>query len=127
MKDKPNKEEYGWRPSKHSVLDPGEWKKFNRRNQYDDDLKKWYMDHAVGKIKTLSNKSSLKVLESIPDEGSTVEDMIEATGFPQAQVSMNLMRLRHYGYVYYKSDGKYHIYERTGEVERVVEICKNFE
>ncbi|MBX9568957.1 MAG: metalloregulator ArsR/SmtB family transcription factor [Candidatus Obscuribacterales bacterium] len=70
-----------------------------------------------------SDRSRLSILLSMETESKTVNEIVEATGLSQPNVSNHLSCLRECGLVVSTAQGKYNIYQLSDTGVRQILVC----
>jgi DNA-binding transcriptional ArsR family regulator len=74
------------------------------------------------KFRILSEESRIKILQILQNKEKSVNEIVEESGFLQANVSKQLKILTQGGIVSFRTDGKQHIYSIADD--QVLRICK---
>lgn len=81
-----------------------------------------YFNILSSKFKVLSEESRLKILQILQFGEKSVSDIVQESGFLQANVSKQLNLLQKVGIVDFRTEGKQHIYRIIDK--QVLKICK---
>jgi DNA-binding transcriptional ArsR family regulator len=80
------------------------------------------MDILTSKFRILSEESRLKILQILQQSEKSVNEIVEETGYMQANVSKQLKLLAQGGIVTFRTVGKLHLYKIADD--QVLRICK---
>ncbi len=74
------------------------------------------------KFKILSEESRLKILQILQSGEKSVKEIVEESGFLQANVSKQLKLLNDFNIVQFRTEGKQHFYQIKDK--QVLKICR---
>ena len=79
------------------------------------------LDWVAERFKVLGDPTRLRLLQALREGEATVTDLVEATGFGQANVSKHLQQLHAHGYVSRRKDGLFTWYRLSDR--EIVQLC----